>query len=181
MASMRTHSTERAPALPKELLEDLTFSVAVQPAAPRRSLFAALSESLQSMLASPAFGSAAAAIVVLAVASSVIMRPDAPSRSESFRGASAYSAADTARVILVGAPVGMQDELENQTDFEDGVFTTSASIEATAGLKGARVIVDFSAGTLTAINVKGETVYQSKLPESTSGISLEIALALTRF
>ncbi|MEP4079198.1 hypothetical protein [Haloferula sp.] len=178
---MKTHSSEQAPALPAALLEDLTRSVAIQPAEQRESHFARVFESFRSMVGSSSFGTAAAAIAVLAVASSVVLRPDAsPSRQDTFRGASAYSAADTTRVFLVGAPAGTLTELESTTDFEDGVFSSAATLLDTADLKGARVIVDFQSGVITGINTKGESVYHTDVPETSSGLALEIASVLTR-
>lgn len=179
-ASMRTHSSEQAPALPAALLEDLTRSVSIQSTEVRESHFAVLFASLRSMMGSSTFGSAAAAIMVLAVASTVVLRPDATTNKDTFRGANAYSAADSAQVILVAAPAGLQRVLEVTTDFEDGIFSSTATIDGTTDLKGARVIVDFNAGTITSINATGESVYQAELSESTSGLSLEIASALTR-
>lgn len=179
MGSLRAHPTESAPAIPAELLEDLTCSVAVPPVA-RRASGVGFFESLRSMFASPAFGAAAAAIMVLAVASTVVLRPDAGNGSESFRGAGAYAATDSARVILIGAPVGMLSELEASTDLEDGTFFSASGPNAAAGLEGPRVLVDFASGTITGLNAKGEKVYERSLPESVSGLSLEIASALTR-
>jgi hypothetical protein len=181
MGSMSTHATEQAPALPTALLEDLTRSVTLQQAAPSQSTFANFVESLRSLVAGPAFGGAAAAIMVLAVVSTIVLRPDASSQKDTFRGAASYSAADSARVILVAAPFGLKSELEDISDFEDGVFSSAPSFEAASELEGARVIVDFAGGTIASFNAKGELVYKTSLPESTSGLSLEIAAAMTRF
>ena len=179
MASVKAHPSEKAPALPSSLLEDLTRHSASQMAPASCKSSAGFFEAIRSMFASPAFGAAAAAIMVLGVASTMMFSGDAPSDNGAIRGSSAYAPADTAQVILISAPHGMQATLESATDFEDGVFFTAPTVESTTDM-GARVIVDFSAGTITGIDASGATVYQSSLPESTSGLSLEIASALTR-
>ncbi|MGB6219928.1 hypothetical protein [Haloferula sp.] len=177
---MKTHATEQAPALPTALLEDLTRTASSLPSSSRQSSLAGLFESLRSMMASPAFGGAAAAVMVLAIASAVMLRPDASAPGETFRGAGSFSAANSARVILVGASTELQHELEAISDLEDGVFSSVSSTEGLEEIKGALVIVDFKAQTITGINAKGEVAYSSDLPASASSTSLEIALALSR-
>ena len=181
MASMRTPSNEHAPALPKGLLEDLTRSVAYQPGSARQGQFSSFLNGLRSMFASPAFGVAAAAIAILAVASTVALSPVDSQQTDTFRGAANYSAAESIQVILVGAPNGMMRDLESATDFEDGIFTAASSVESLQTIEGPRVIVDFTSKKITGIGSDGQTVYATELPVSTSGISLEIASALTRF
>lgn len=180
MGSMKTHATEQAPALPTALLEDLTRTASRQPIALRQNSLAGLFESLRSMMASPAFGGAAAAIMVLAIASAVILRPDASSSGDTFRGAGSFSESTSARVILVGASTGLQEELKAISDLERGAFSSVSSTEGIEEIKGALVIVDWEAQTITAINAKGEIAYSNDLPTSTSSLSLEIALALSR-
>jgi hypothetical protein len=181
MASLRPSSNEHAPALPKGLLEDLTRSVAHQSASVRQGQFAGFLSSVRAMFASPAFGGAAAAIAILAVASSVALRPADSQPTDTFRGAASYSSADSIQVILVGAPNGMMRSLESGTDFENGIFSAASSAESVQTIEGPRVIVDFVSKTITGIRSDGETFYHTELPASTSGISLEISSALTRF
>lgn len=173
MASLSTHPSEEAPALPKGLLEDLTQSVAIQPTAPARSRMAGMMESLRDMLGSSSFGTAAAALAVVAITTSVVLRPDGDWRG----GPPPVPIEVTAQVILVGAPSGLLDELKNTTDLE---LSNAASADSISSLTGARVIVNFEANSIVGINTKGELVYESSLPESISGLSLEIASALTR-
>lgn len=181
MASMQPPSNEHAPALPKGLLEDLTRSVAHRSASARQGQFAGFLASLRSMFASPAFGCAAAAIAVLAVASTVALRPVDSQKTDTFRGAASDRAAEAIHVILVGAPNGVMRTLESTTDFEDGIFSAASSPESVQAIEGPRVIVDFVSKTITSISSDGETLYQTELPASTSGISLSISSALIRF
>lgn len=181
MASMQPPSNEHAPALPKGLLEDLTRSVAHRSASAHQGQVAGFLTRLRTMLASPAFGCAAAVIAILTVASTVALRPADSQPTDTFRGAASYSPADSTQVILVGAPEGMMRHLVSATNFEDGLFATANSTEATQTIEGPRVIVDFVSETITSISSDGETLYRAELPASTSGISLAICSALTRF
>ncbi|MEM9237186.1 MAG: hypothetical protein AAGB14_10440 [Verrucomicrobiota bacterium] len=178
MGSLRGQQVEKAPPAPRALIEDLTRSVITEPQAePRRSL-AEIFDSLRAMVATPAFGSAAAAVMILGIVSTVIFRPDAGSTTDSFRGASDYVASDGVQIIMIDAPAGTQDALASS--FEDGVFSSAHSLETATSVKGAKVIIDFPARTITAINVKGQRVYQDVLPDSETGLTLAIASAVTR-
>lgn len=180
MVSMQKPSIEQPPALPKGLLEDLTSTLTHQAAPSNQGQFAGFLATVRSMLATPAFGSLAAAIAILAVASSVVLSPDSSPQKDTFRGASTFSVTESVQVILVGAPRGTQRTLESANDFEAGIFTASSNSESAMGIEGPRVIVDFQAKTIIAINADGDIVNQAELPASSNGISLEISSALIR-
>ncbi len=175
--SLQMHATEKAPALPGELFDDMfrrfnpAPSVAV--AVESKSWFAAV----QSFISRPAFGVAAFAVVVLGLALPNMMAPT--TSSSAFRGAvPTETDTDGVRIVLVKAPADIQKAIEDSGDFEKGAIS---SVEMTASSeKGPRVLVDFEASTIIAIDVNGQTIHESALPKDANEISSAIALAVSK-
>lgn len=180
MRSLATHPHERAPAMPAELLADLEARFA-----PRRITFISEPKTtwLQKVsifLATPAFGIAAAAIVVVGVAVPMISGP--ATHSESFRGGdkAAVSTA-SARVIFMGDNPSLRSAIENSGDFEASAFISGLSLATIDAMEGPKVIVDFNSGTITAVDSKGATVHQSLVPTKAADASTAISTAISHF
>jgi hypothetical protein len=176
--SLRLHATERAPGVPAELLNDLVrrFNTAPSVAAsvPSRSWF----EAVQSFIARPAFGVSALAIVVLGVSLPQLVDFNAAPSAGGFRGATGPVAAGTnVRIILIQSPAGFQQSLELLGDFESGMISSVTSSE---NISGARILVDFAALTVTAVNASDEKIHTAPLPMGAEEISAAIATAVSR-
>jgi hypothetical protein len=176
--SLQLHATERAPGVPAELLDDLvcrfnTKSAAI-PSLQSRSWF----EAIQSFIARPTFGIAALAIVVLGVSIPQLTDSHSAPASGSFRGASAPAAVGTnIRIILIQSYAGFRQELENLGDFENSMISSAAS---TNNITGPRILVDFVALTITAVNAADEKIHTAPLPIGAEEISAAIATAVSR-
>ncbi|MGL4398624.1 MAG: hypothetical protein ACRCXD_02040 [Luteolibacter sp.] len=176
--SLQLHATERAPEVPAELLNDLVrrFNVApaAAPAVQSRSWF----EAVQSFIARPAFGMAALAIVVLGVSVPQLTDFNSTPASGSFRGAAVPAATGTGiRIILIQSQAGFQQELENLGDFENDMISSATSSD---NITGPRILVDFVALTITAVNASDEKIHTAPLPMGAEEISAAIATAVSR-
>jgi hypothetical protein len=175
--SLQMHASEKAPSLPGDLFEDMfqRFSQApsVATAVESRTWFAAI----QSFISRPAFGVAAFAVVVIGLALPNMMSPTVANAG--FRGAvPVETATGNVRIVLIKAPSDIQKLIESSGDFEKGVIS---SVEMTAGADtGARVLVDFGAYTITAIDANGEAIHAATLPGDSNEISSAIALAVSK-
>ncbi|MGL5020117.1 MAG: hypothetical protein ACRDBP_18425 [Luteolibacter sp.] len=178
VGSLQLHATERAPEVPADLLNDLArrFNAAPVTAAaiPSRSWF----EAVQSFIARPAFGMAALAIVVLGISVPQLADFNSPSSNGGFRGATGPAAIGMSiRIILIQSPAGFQQELENLGDFESGMISSAVS---TNSITGPRILVDFVALTVTAVNASDEKIHTAPLPMGAEEISAAIATAISR-
>lgn len=176
--SLQLHATEQAPALPADLLNDLTRrfnsapveAASIQP----RSWF----EAVQSFLARPAFGMAALAIVVLGISVPRMIDSISNPVSGSFRGAvSPAAATPNIRIILIQSPAGFQQALANMGDFEKNMISSATSSDS---ITGPRILVDFVALTVTAVNASDEKIHTAPLPKDAEEISAAIATAVSR-
>ena len=173
--SLQLHATEQAPALPGDLLSDLSNRFSITPAAaiPQRSWF----ETVQSFIARPAFGMAALAIVILGI--SVPRMIDSTRPTGGFRGAiSPTTETRNIRIILIQSPAGFQQALTNVGDVESDMISSATSRDS---VTGPRILVDFAASTITALNASDEQIHTAPLPKDAEEISAAIATALSRF
>lgn len=173
------HASEQAPALPGDLLNDLSrrfnTAPALVPTSHTRSWFA----TLQSFVARPAFGVAALAVVVLGISLPGMIKPESKIPGGGFRGTvSNTPAALDIHIVLIQAPTGFQKALEDEGDFESGVITSTRSSEVTT--TGPRILVDFTTSTITAINASDEKIHIGSLPVDPADISSAIAAAVSR-
>jgi hypothetical protein len=176
--SLQMHATEKAPAVPAELLDDLMrrFDAAPAAAAPVRSMsWLAI---VQAFISRPAFGVTAIACLILGLAVPGLMDSSTHGKS-GFRGAVSNPASSAAvRIILLKASPEILHQLEASGDFEDGAISATDQLDAT--LTGARIVADFESATITAITADGQVAYSAPLPENPADLSAEIATALSR-
>ena len=152
--SLVLHPRELAPAMPSGLAADLAARFTAQPAAPT-PVRISLSERFRNWLASPGFGVAAAAAVVIGVAIPMLSAPD-----EMFRGDDSMSVAtDTVKIAFIGENPDVAAAIKSSGTFEPFAFAADA-----ASLPGPKVVIDFRTGTVNAVDATGNTVHSSPLP-----------------
>lgn len=178
VGSLQLHATERAPEVPTDLLNDLGRRFNAAPvtatAKPSRSWF----EAVQSFIARPAFGMAALAIVVLGVSLPQLTDFNSSPSAGSFRGAVGPAAAHSnVQIILIQSPAGYHQALESLGDFESGMIS---SVTGSESITGPRILVDFVALTITAVNASNEKIHTAPLPMGAEEISAAIATAISR-
>lgn len=177
--SMTIHADEVAPALPIQLLEDLTARFSAPTAVPVPPVPLAISgnslfEKARSLFSSPAFGIAAAGLFTLTAALPLLLDLfDSPTTTH-FRGSSTYIE-NSALIILVGASGEQISSLETSGDFEKEAIHTRDTASS------AKVIVDFKNSTITSITANGEPIHTASLPAAQAEISTAIAEALSKF
>ena len=176
--SLVSHS-ERAPAMPAGLAADLKARFeprrAPAQAAPSRSW----ASSLRSLFATPAFGAVAAAVLILGTAIPLLQGP-ADSSAETFRGAAAVAPEASVQVIFIGEDTGDRTAVESSGNFESASLLSAENIEAALELAGPKVLVDFTARTITAYDAAGNAVHDEAMPASSSQLGDAIAKAVTR-
>lgn len=176
--SLQLHATERAPEVPADLLNDLVRRFNAEPvtraAVQSRSWF----EAVQSFIARPAFGMAALAIVVLGVSLPQLIDSNSSPATGSFRGAvDTTPARPSVRIFLIQSPDGYQQALESLGDFESDMISAVSSSDS---ITGPRILVDFVALTITAVNASDEKIHTAPLPMGAEEISAAIATAISR-
>ncbi|MGJ8642930.1 MAG: hypothetical protein ACSHX9_05940 [Luteolibacter sp.] len=174
--SMMIHASEKAPAMPAELFDDLTARFTSPAAAPAQVANVSLFEKARSFFSTPAFGMAAAALVILAVALPSVLNTSDSSKTTNFRGNSTgIEATASASIVLIGASEELVSSLGTSGDFEQGAILTADTAS------GSKVIVDFNASTITSITAEGETVHTASLPADKADLSAAVAEALSKF
>ncbi|MEX1114188.1 MAG: hypothetical protein WEB53_02995 [Akkermansiaceae bacterium] len=176
--SLQLHAAEQAPAIPADLLNDLARRFNVAPVAAvtiqPRSWF----EVVQSLIARPAFGIAALATVILGISVPQMINSTSTRSGGGFRGAvSPTLESHSIRIILMQPPAGFQQALANVGDFESDMISSSARADS---ITGARILVDFAASTITALNASDEKIHTAPLPGDAEEISAAIATAISR-
>jgi hypothetical protein len=170
--SLMLRADETAPALPAGLFDDMAARFDTSTALPAQPNKVSLFSKIQSFISAPAFGMAAAALVILAV-----VLPMAVNTSENtgFRGGSSDNAATvSSSIVLLGAPQDIVSSLGNSGDFEKGSLFTADTAS------GAKVIVDFNDAKITAITAGGQSVHTAALPSDKAALSDAIAEALSK-
>lgn len=174
--SLKLHPTEAAPTVPMTLVDDLnqrfTRPAAVATARPESWIRRAAN-----FIASPGFGVAAVAAVVLAVAGPAILDRDAAAPStETFRGgAPVTSTEQSPRIILVGGSPEIVNELQTSGLFEPGSIVATTAATATGN---PRIVVNFETGRLTVFDAAGEEVHAADAPTDADALGTAIASAL---
>lgn len=177
--SLRLKHTEQVPAIPAGLLQDLNQRYASQRIVIEPTRQHSWVASLRGLVRTPAFGLAAAALIVFGVLTPIVSHDSGRSGSESFRGVSGPVAAP-ARIVLVDSPAGLEDTLIHSRSFEADSLMTVIDLPAAAQISGPKVVLDFSNASLAAINEQGDTVHTAALPNSIAELSLAVADALSR-
>jgi hypothetical protein len=179
LRSLPAHPLEEAPAMPAGLANDLTArfaqkTVVVTQVVGKISLL----ERVRSFLATPAFGIAAAAVVVLGVAVPMISKP-AP--RETFRGMDSTAVAGGAVTILfVGTNRAVQSAVEDSGSFEASAFRSAVNLASVREAEGAKVVIDFNTGKIHAIDAAGIEVSSARIPADTGKVAAAVADAVSR-
>lgn len=181
MRSLMTDPRERAPAIPADLLADLEARFAprrvILVPEPKISWFGKVS----AFLATPAFGIAAAAVVVIGVAVPMISGP-ATGLPESFRGGSNPAlSASSARIIFLGENPTLRSAIEDSGNFEASALISELSESTVDAMEGPKVIVNFTSGTITAVDSKGATVHRSLIPTKAADAAAAVSTAVSHF
>ncbi len=177
--SLPVHQTDKAPAMPADLAAELSARFTPKALPPREVPRISPFAKLRDFLANPAFGVAAAAIALLAIAVPSLPLDSRPP-GESFRGADhAAIQAGQVRIILVGADAAVRSAVEASGNFEISALASAPSAEAAKKEKGPKVIADFTTGSLTAWRADGSEAFREVLPTGTKDPSTEIARAVS--
>jgi hypothetical protein len=176
MRSLVMHS-EQAPTLPAGLAADLSARFAPREIAAPQVAPVSWFEKVRGFLSTPAFGAAAAAVVVMGVAVPMISAP-ADRGEHVFRGATSAITADAVRIVFVGQNPAMVSEITASGDFEAAAITMT---ESSSTVTGPAVIVDFTTGSLSAVDADGSLLHRTDLSGDASDMAASIASALSRF
>lgn len=178
MRSLPVHAHEQAPPMPAGLSDELLMRFE-----PRASLVMTTTEPasffsrVRGFFATPGFGLAAAAVVVLGLGVPLLSHQDRP---DTFRGGNPGATASVGTAIcFVGSNKSLQSAIEKSGSFEVSAFRSGSASEVLA-LSGPKVIIDFTAGTITAYNAEGEVVHSAKLPDQSSRAAGAVADAVSR-
>lgn len=169
--SLMLRTDERAPAIPDSLYRDLSDRFHKGAANPAPTARIPLLARIQRFLSTPAFGMAAAALVILAAILPSVLKPSGGSGSSSFRGGTAVTGEMATHIVLIGASQALASSLGESGYFEKGSILTSDTAP------GSKVLVDFNISTITAISADGETVHSSSIPTDPTELPAAIAEA----
>ena len=129
-------------------------------------------------LATPAFGVAAAAVVVLGVAVPMISKP-VP--QESFRGMDSTAVSgDAVTILFVGTNRALQSAVENSGNFEPSAFRSAVDLASAQEVAGAKVVIDFNTEKIHAVDATGAETYSARIPAETDKVANAVADAVSR-
>ena len=178
MRSLAPHPLEKAPAIPADLAADLAARFAPRSVVAAKAPAISLIERIRFFFAAPGFGMTAALVMLIGVAVPMLTQPDA-GLPDTFRGGNAATlSAEGVRIVLVGKDSGIASELRDSGKFEISAISTEATTATAAAIAGPKVVVDFTAGTITAINSYGATVHAANIPAS--DVASAVADAISR-
>ena len=170
--SLRLRASERAPAVPEGLLDELNRRLGAQRIViepKRRSPWAAR---LRQLVASPGFGLASAALLVFGVLTPLLDFGDEP-----WRGIP-VEVVDPAMILLVGGPPELANNLAQSGQFESGRMMSLNDLTATEEIAGPKVILDFENATIFGINENEEIIHTGTLPSSIADLIYAVGVAL---
>jgi hypothetical protein len=171
--SLVLHPRDLAPAMPSGLAADLVARFAQRTAEPAFRRIS-LTERFRNWLASPSFGLAAAAAVVIGVAIPMLSAPD-PATPDLFRGDTQAPATGTVRIAFIGENANVEAAIKSSRTIEAVAFAADA-----ASLPGPKVVIDFHRGTISAINASGTTVHSTPRPMEAKQAPDVVADAISR-
>jgi hypothetical protein len=178
MRSLPVHVLEQAPPMPAGLASDLLSRF--EPRAARMTITAPASffGKLRAFLATPGFGMAATAVVVLGLGIPLLSNKE----PESFRGDNPPSAtaSEGTAICFVGRNKTLQAAIEKSGNFEVSAFRSAATSDAALTLAGPKVLVDFTTDTITAYDAAGKVVHTLKFPDQSSRVAGAVADAVSR-
>ena len=174
--SLQLHATEQAPAVPADLLNDLSHRFNTAPVAAATLQPRSWFEAVQAFITRPAFGMAALAIVILGISIPRVIDSTSTRSSGGFRGTvSPTHETRNIRIILIQSPAGFEQTLAG--DFESSMISSVTTGES---ITGPRVLVDFVTSTITSLNASNEKVHSAPLPKDAEEIPAAIATAVSR-
>jgi hypothetical protein len=175
--SLVMHS-DQAPAIPAGLAADLAAHFATRGAVATGNAPVSWLEKIRSFLSAPAFGAVAAAVVVLGVAIPMLSGP-AATPGEIFRGGTAPLPDDAAKILFVGENPDILSAVKASGNFEAAAISTVENALKSVVVPGPKVIIDFTAATITAVDREGSIRHSAPLPAKASEVADAIAFALT--
>ena len=157
------HPLEKAPSMPADLAADLADRFAPKQAPVKATSSTSWFEKVRGLLASPSFGVAAAAIVMVGVAVPMLSGPEAKT-SETFRGADMSAlVTDSVKIVLVGDNDSLRTQLQSSDSFETSAFIAHSDPSSAANVPGPKVVVNFDAGTVSAIDFDGTVLHSATI------------------
>ncbi|WP_367873885.1 hypothetical protein [Luteolibacter sp. Populi] len=176
MRSLPAHGQEQAPPMPAGLADDLLARFAPKSVVIARPV--SLFGKARTFLATPGFGLAATAVVLLGIGVPML---SGPSRQETFRGANlAGAASEGPGICFVGRNAALQSAIEKSGSFEISAFRSASNRETALALSGSKVVVDFTTDTITAYDAEGNEVHSAKIPDQEVRVAGAVADAVSR-
>lgn len=164
--------------MPADLAADLMARFAPRPVVGAQAPSVSWTGKIRTLFATPRFGMIAATAVVIGVAIPMLTHPDA-GLPETFRGGGpAAVPAQGVRIVVVGGEPRAAADLRSSGNFEVSAISTEATTATASTIAGPKVVVDFTAGTITAVDSYGTTVHQAEIPSS--DVSAAVADAISR-
>lgn len=179
--SLPSHPQEVAPPVSQGLMEDFAERFGPAQAAPAAKVAEErLVDKVRRFFASPAFGLAAAAVLLLGllVPQLVDRSKDGP---ETFRAGGDAAVSDhVSRIIFVGDGAEFVAAVESSEVFEPTSLVTASDLESALFQPDPKVVIDFDAGTLSVYDAGGEKTFSEVLPKDPNDLPAAIAAALTQ-
>ncbi len=177
--SLRLRPSEPVPAVPAGLLDDLNRKFVSQRIVIEPESRVSWKMKLKALVATPAFGLAAAAVMVFGVVAPLVHHQSGPGAVDSFRGVTGTVEAP-AMIVLVDSPADLANTLSRSGQFEASSVIAVGDLKAASDIAGPKVILDFESATIRAIDDQGETLHEAGLPTRISDLTLSVADALSR-
>jgi hypothetical protein len=174
--SLHLHSQDRAPAVPKSLVNDLT-SLAAPIRAPRSRV--SWITKIQSLVTTPGFGLAATALLVIGLFAPAMMtsQPQETASQETFRGANVTYSQSNAAIVLLTDNSETRQLMEESGLFDMSVVVETSDPMVAAELQSAKLLVDVKGGAIVGYNAQSREVLADQLPAESTKIAERIALA----
>jgi len=179
MRSLPAYSLEQAPPMPAGLADELMqrFEPRAKAAAITATTPASIFSKLRAFLATPGFGMAATAVVVLGLGIPLLSNKDG---KEVTRGVySPPQETDGIAICFVGRDKELQSAIEKSGLFEGSAFRSATTSDTALALSGAKVVVDFGANTITAYKADGSVAHSVKIPDQPARVAGAVADAVS--
>jgi hypothetical protein len=179
MRSLPAHALEQAPPMPAGLCSDLLGRFEPRGSAVTATTPASFFGTLRRFLATPGFGMAATAVVVLGLGIPLLSNKG---QTESFRGENppGATASEGTAICFVGQNKTLQTAIEKSGNFEVSAFRNAATSDTALALAGPKVLVDFTTDTITAYDAAGKVVHTLKIPDQPARVAGAVADAVSR-
>jgi hypothetical protein len=175
--SLLGDSIEKASAMPASLARDLS----VRFAAPAEAMLVAAPipwyHKVRMFFITPAFGLAAVAIILLGVTLPMAVQP--PAMPENFRGAAGSPVGEPAKIIFIGENASVRSAVESSGRFELAAISSVKSVKLAYVQTGPKIVVDFTAGTVTSVSQDGVKKHAAPIPAEAADLADAIAAALS--